>query len=233
MEGITCEVKGDEADAIDLTSIDIVSRDIELGAQSKDDLFPSGFVVSYFDRLGELGHLNALGFRFLDATSMSTEVGGALCRVVAACPKLAQLELSYRYTYHGFIEDLFAVLETHPGLRTLRIDGYLNYRYGVRLSPLKRLLRRNRQIDVVNIPDGILRANPELKEICSTNRFFRGSQNVIGKLPSSRLALLGAAMTHNGPSDLQRTGILLNDHVDLLLEMLQDKIVDTDVTEQQ
>jgi hypothetical protein len=222
LERISFTVTNQETEDLDVSSADIVPKDILLLVQASDDLFPVQFVSSFFDRVGQLGHVEKLAFGLLDPCLIPADVGRALCQAVVTSQNLTRLQLLCKKNFDPYLRDLFAVLETHVGLRTLGISGYHECEIDFQVPYLKRLLKQNRNIEVFGIPNKLLEADPEIMEICSINRFFRGSQSVMGESPLSRLALLGAALIHNGKGNFQRAGILLNDHVDMLLEMIQD-----------
>jgi hypothetical protein len=67
--------------------------------------------------------------------------------------------------------------------------------------------------------------NDEIEEIHAVTRFVHGSHNLTAEAPSNRLALLSDPLIRNGVGDSERAGILLNDHVDLLLELVQDRAI--------
>jgi hypothetical protein len=205
---------------MDLTDAKIVPKDISFAASMND--ISTAFITSFLHRVAQLGHLEKLHFMGLDP--VPTDVARALVCAVGASKNLRRLTVSDGSSneYSCFLKDLFAALENLCSLRTLVID-----KYPEELDPffrwLKRLLRRNRNIDVfTSVPSVHMKDDRQLNEIKAVTRFFRGLPRLTGVPLLTRQSLLGAALTRNAEGDVERAGILLNDHVDLLLKLLQD-----------
>ena len=66
----------------------------------------------------------------------------------------------------------------------------------------------------------------EIRRICALNGLFRGSQTLTREESSSsstRLPLIGAALTYNASCDFPRIAILMSDHTDVLCQLLHGK----------
>jgi hypothetical protein len=125
--------------------------------------------------------------------------------------------------FDAFVKDLFTVLENHQELRTFGVC-----RYPVRLDSdflwMKRLLETNRKLEITDTNETKLRfGDDEVHNIISLNRFFRGSKSLMRKMMPLRLSLVGAALTNKAAYDFERAGLLLNDHLDLLIELLDER----------
>ncbi len=208
-----------EAETIDLTETDIVANSIHINLASGSP-FPTRFMLSFLRRVTQLGHAEMLGFTMCNEHRVPVEVGKALVEAVVASKKLRFFSLDdYPNVSDSFIKDMFVVAESHEALRHLRISVYPN-----NLDPnflwLKRLLQRNRYIDVLDdLTDKPFEADDEVDEIRGLNRFFRGSEDLKKDPGEIRLSLVGTAFIHSAVYDFPRAGMLLIDHVDVLCEI--------------
>ena len=89
------------------------------------------------------------------------------------------------------------------------------------------LLKRNRRIEMTSMDKCILKMDDEMKQICALNRFCRASPSLTQEPPLIRLALVATALTRSATNRSPQIGVLLNDHVDVMCDLLRD-VVSTD-----
>lgn len=222
-----CFTVDTEDEEIDLGEADIVPKDIVVSSIMTNTTFQTRFMLSFFNRLAQLGHLERLAVNasiFYRGPPTNTDVGNALIRAVRGSKKLKRLEFHENpRVWDNCLKDLFRVLESHDTPCTVHLHDYpgaLDPEY----SWLKQLLRRNRKIEVDSIWDSILK----MEDTCALNRVFCGSQRLTQEPPFIRTSLVGTALTHSVAANrLRRIGILLTDQVDVICDLLQD-VVTTD-----
>ncbi|GAX20228.1 hypothetical protein FisN_12Hu075 [Fistulifera solaris] len=144
----------------------------------------------------------------------------ALIRAVRVNQNLKHLEFMAREHQWGrCIQKLFVVAETHKSLRSMKIKSYPDG-YDPQYKWLKRLLTRNRYLKVTDILYGEIEADEETFRIYDLNQFFRDSKKLKEAPPAVRPSLVVTALTDEYMNDLQRTGLLLSDNVDVLCKLM-------------
>ncbi|GAX15221.1 hypothetical protein FisN_12Lu170 [Fistulifera solaris] len=208
----------------DIRLLDVVNCPKAIRIDFVYEEFPTEFLQSFFDKIHESGHLESLELFFFSDGPVPNHVGKALLAAVEANRKLNNLVLAdCGSDCDAFVKDLFTVLENHQELRTFGVC-----RYPVRLDPdflwMKRLLETNRNLEITDTDKTKLRfGDDEVHNIISLNRFFRGSKSLMRKLMPLRLSLVVAALTYKAAHDFERAGLLLNDHLDLFIELLDER----------
>lgn len=206
------------------SSMDILPSEIDVMVTADErNAFPTKFILSFLQQVAKSNRLERFGFCLMqEYPPVPVAVTKALCQALAANTHLDHLEMTgcnEAFHVQGWM-DLLVVLEQHVSLRTLRIPTYpIDLDPG--LTHLKRLLKRNRKIEHMDLSEVFLEVyDEEMETICAVTRFFYGSQSLLGVEPNHRLALVNAALTRNSENDMERTGIVLHDHADLLCELL-------------
>ena len=201
-----------------LGEADIVPTDIEISHWCS-----AIFMHSFLCRIAQLGHVESLKlapWSHCGARGPAPDVVKALIDVIHANKKLKHFDIEcLEGAGENRLADLFGALEEHEELRTLKIHYYPT-ELDPQLAWLKHLLQRNRQIEITGFREYGWQMDLEMKEICALNRFLRRSPRITRESSSVRLLLMGAALTNSAISDVQRIGILLTDHVDLLCDVL-------------
>jgi hypothetical protein len=119
--------------------------------------------------------------------------------------------------FEGNLEDVFAAMEDHEGLRFVRLDEYPE-QVDPDFSMLKRLLKRNRFIDVLGTKDG---DGDDIAQIYAINTFFREGQSFTQELISLLPSFLCEALTLCASAHFPRSAFLLASHTGVLCELVQ------------
>lgn len=213
-----------ETEGVDLRAADIVPKHIAI--RGSESSFSKQFMLSFFHRVAEIGHLESLKLT-CDSYSCGpadVDVGEAFIQAVVSNKNLKILELkAYGSLWENCAKDILAGLEMHKGLHTLRMDAYPRM-LDPGFSWLKRLLHRNRQIEITGL-------DTNTQQIYTLSRLSCGSPRLTKESPMTRLLLVGAALTSTAPGDLQRIGLLLADHTDAVCDLLQDIVFTGDADE--
>ena len=212
-----------ETGRMDVGTATIVPKEIAVHTSSVSD-FPTKFMRSFLDRIAQLGHLEQLKISAWDDTQIPLDVGKALIHAVGANKKLTTFKLyDLRRVWDSCLQDLFAAFERHEGFCALRLQYYPKS-LDPHFSWLKQLLNRNRRVEITDLDNCEWDMDDEMEQISSLNRFFLGSKSMTREPPTTRLSLLGAALTNSATRDLQRIGLLLSDHTDLLCEVVCETV---------
>lgn len=202
---------------------DIAPKEIHLDTFYCNE-FPTTFISSFLHRVARLGHLEGLGLRSL--YPVPGEVVKDLIRAVAGNEKLKYLTLkSYTNQWGPYIEDLFSSIEEHKSLRTFNIDQYPKD-LDPSFSWLKKLLKRNRNIKVVDIRDNEKWANEngEINQIYAFTRFCTNSETLYPESASILPSLVGTTLTQCAASNFSYATLLLTHHTDMLCQLLQNAV---------
>ena len=211
---------GAENNELDLTTAEIVPKEIRVKTMYND--FPPKFMVSFFHRVAELGHLESLKLSTTNSRRVSSAVRKALFHAIGVSKKLETLKLYVGANILGYrMARLFDLLEKHEGLQTFHLYNYPTI-IDRHFSWLKQLLKRNRRIHVNDEKGNDWVYDDELKEIYAMNRFVSGSERLTKEATLDRPVFMGAAFTHSAAGDFQRAGLLLKDHVDIFCEILHE-----------
>ncbi len=184
------------------------------------------FISSFLRRLSELKHTVSLEL-YLDCTwdtVMPNSMAQELIRAIAANQNLEELRLRVAFSdLKEHLEDVFAAMEYHEGLRYVRLDEYPE-QLDPDFSMLKQLLRRNRFIEVfgrcknIGTNDG---DGDDIIRIYAINTFFRDSQSFEQERTSLLSSLLCEALTLCANAHFPRSALLLASHTGILCELVQ------------
>lgn len=219
MKFIHCNISDNNA-AVDLSSVDISVQGLYVYLSCRNHAFLLAIMRSLFHGLAHhaarLEHFQI----FLSFESrLPVEVAQKFFDALKASQKLRSLDLSWfsEGFYGCFIMNLLANLEEHASLETLKVRAY-----PTDLDPdfswLKKLLKRNRKINVVDIHDKVCTDGDKIDALYAFNRFFRESDILKREEPSVRSALFVETLSQYAANDLQRSVLLLAHHVDLLCD---------------
>ncbi|GAX18852.1 hypothetical protein FisN_26Hu154 [Fistulifera solaris] len=204
-------------------------------AQHDTKLFAAEPVIAFLRRLADLRHLRELhiSFKTWETVDLSKRIVEELIRVVLANESLEVLDLCVdegRLDWDWHISTLLTGLRDHKGLRIVKLDVKdKELAFGPNFDRLRQLLSHNRNVVVMNFDDQIFTNGLMINAHYSLNRFYRGSVGLVAEPPSERLSLVATALLKNSRNDLQRSALLLSDHLDLLCESVQYSLVDADV----
>ncbi len=209
----------------DFQSLNIVTRKLHLVIRLDPD-FPTEAIVSLWRRIAELGHFVELRVRFCwqgHDMHVPFSVIEEIIRAATANFSLTLLDLSdhgYPIYWERHVQRLLEGLKDHKRLRSLKISSY-NYGFGPEYCYLRQFLSHNRNITVFNGKNDIHSNGSLIDDIYSLNRFFRGSADLVVRSSSERTFLVVTALVESASRDLQRSALLLSNHVDALCELVQ------------
>lgn len=184
----------------------------------------AGFTLSFFLGVAASEHLKSLRCNYgelLISAPILDSVGNAFIEAIDANQNLELLELVDTDPWTEHMKNIFRVLQNHRSITTFKID-----KYPIELDPdyswLKRLIRYNRNIKVVNRFDRVETDGMDVDRIYAFNRFFHGSPILQQDPQATRPLLVGEALIHSAVNEFQRGALLLADHTDALCDMLMD-----------
>ena len=231
----------------EIDSLDIVAKNLEVTIYLNDveDCFEP--LVSFLNRIAELGHFERLsffvaywgdGYNEEHDVDDDGRVAEALIRAIIANPKLEFLDISraadcVRWFYH--FKEIFEVLEDRKTLRTFILPDlvaplfYMKDKKFERLclrhpvnDYLEKLISRNRNITVYDRFHKKCSIAPRIHKIYSLNAFFNGSAEVVKEASSERLLLVAAALIERAAKNFQYSALLLSGHTDMLCDLIKD-----------
>lgn len=171
---------------------------------------------------------------------MHEEVGKELVRALAANQELKVLDLGREVFYNevfwghfnpldnhdhwdAVMQDLLHVMDDHATLDVFQIPSYPT-KHDPDYSWLRQLLRRNRNIQVLDRFNELVTDGTYIDQQYALNRFVCCHENLKEQAPSLRSVLIGAALIESAAADVPRTASLLLHHTDVLWELLRDNI---------
>lgn len=176
-------------------------------------------MCSFLERVAELGDFVKFDFDLCHETLsvIPLHVAVALINAVAANQGLEELALHRANDQVlPYLEHIFGVAECHASLASLKLGTC------PRRQMLKKLLNRNRNIQVIDSAESRLATNDaEIRHLYAFNDFVQDSQkfqmNSLSLLPS----LLGEALTRCTSSDFRWSALLMADRLDALCQLVQ------------
>jgi hypothetical protein len=230
VEHLECEFCTSLLSKSNVEALNIVAKklSVEIKIDDKDEPFPTQPVISFLRRIAELAHFKEIKIKIFVNADMTIPdcIAQELIRATLANEDMEILDLcnddgELEWDLH--METLFRGLKDHKKLHTLKVlvhdtDGA----FGPNFSYLRQLLSQNRFISVTKGDGSIYTDGGSIDELCSLNRFFRGSVALATKQSMERSLLVASALMKAASGNFQRIGLLLSDHVDLLLELVQD-----------
>lgn len=121
-------------------------------------------------------------------------------------------------------------MDDHEGLRTFSVKEY-PLRYDSNYSWLEQLLKRNRNIAVVNHSNKTITNGTSLTKLYELNRFYNTSAALVKECQPVRSWVVGTALLEGISQNLQYTALLLSHHTDVLCELLQHSNVAEEVSQ--
>lgn len=208
----------DENAATDLSSIDIAPKEVSVLLSCSCSAFPTTAVLSLFRNLAASRHLERLVFYLYCGHLVPREVARELINMLKNSSKLRRLELlCFQGKWDGYMQEILACLEDSLCLEYLTLE--VN-QYPTNLDPdfswVKKLLKQNRTIKVVDRNDDAWSDGGEIDAIYAFNRFFCGSESLQHEAPSTRPSLFVEALSQYASNNLQHSASLLSHHVDEL-----------------
>ncbi|GAX17698.1 hypothetical protein FisN_10Lu417 [Fistulifera solaris] len=206
--------------------LDIAAKDLAVCIHS---LGPNGDstdrLISFLDRVAELGHFEQLKFAFGDTRFLKlTPITEALIRVMKANKNLTHIDLGgvqYLFEEAPHLENIFQALEENTGLlRTICVQYPPEYVRPDDYSALEWLLLRNQNIEVVNSQGKRITNGSSIEKLYALHDFYRGSSSLVKDSDSLRSSLVVTTLTESSLANFQYTALLLADHADKLCELL-------------
>jgi hypothetical protein len=225
VDSLSCFV-GTESLKADLSELNILASKLSIAIhKGVNDVISAEATLSFLQRLANFGHFKELDLEF---DFVPGEVRRPCCmvkeliRVVLANENLESLGLfSDDIYWETHFEELFQGIQKHNALRTLQLNPYeKNNAFGPGFSYLRQLLCHNRYLTVTDSQGKIFTDGAVIDAIYSLNCFYRGSVSLLAEPLLERSSLVACALMERGFKNLQRTGLLLADHTDVLCEFL-------------
>jgi hypothetical protein len=116
-----------EVELINLENAEIVPKAIRIEIGSEDDRYPKRFMLSFLNRVAQLGHLEELESSVMDKGNecITTRCGKALARAVRNNKNLKKFSfMVHEHQWGSRWKDLFHAVERHEGLQKFEILGY-------------------------------------------------------------------------------------------------------------
>ena len=190
-------------------------------------------MVSLFRRLADLGHLEELKYEFVPANAGSDAVVDdrvapdcviqELIRTAHANSDLKVLHLDAGSAFWSMhLTTILEGLKDHKGLCALRIDHTSAIESAdPGFSHIRELILYNRFIDVTNGEGDFYTDGTSIDDIYALNRFYRGAVGLADDPPSERPLFVATALVEGASNDFRRSALLLSNHTDALVELVQ------------
>jgi hypothetical protein len=236
------EVKRIQENAFD--TLDIAAKEISLTfyLDYVKNGYWYGYVVSFFDRLAQLGHVEklTLSLDYLDSMSSFADteedissIADALIRVIQGNPFLTHLdvqEIIWCVDDVPHLPRIFEAMEDHPRLRTVIIDGCKNeadddgvgYSSHLDYDALRQLLSRNHNIQVLDCGGDRISDGARIDKLYELNHYYHESLKLVTENTALRSQFVTAAWVESACGKLPHTAVLLAHHLDVLCELVAD-----------
>jgi hypothetical protein len=209
----------------DFESLNIVTNNLELWFHSRDKDDLSDRLISFFNRVAQLGHFVRLGIS-IDSYKMVNDMESCVQALIGAInsnPQMTDLkvygfDLLFQHSPHW--EALYHAIGEHKQLRTITL-GDREYKEICQdfYSALERLLSRNRNVTVISITGKKITNDTSIDQLYALNHFYNGSLSLTEESVEMRPMLFAAAL-EKASASFQRTGLLLSQHTDVLWELV-------------
>jgi hypothetical protein len=208
-------------------SVNFGTRKLELLLFHSGGPFPTSSFLSLLRRMAQFDHFAELTIDIMDRgrNLVPDSVVQELIRIVTANCGLQVFNLpnilSHPY-WNAHTTTFFDGLRDHKGLRTFGVTVTDKVEaFGPDFIRLRHFLSYNRNITVTDgfrdvYTDGLL-----VDEIYALNRFYRESKTLVFVPQSERPLLVATALTRSASDHFQRSALLLADHADALLDLIQ------------
>lgn len=217
----------------DFGLLNITAKDLTLKLYLDHTNDWDGLLISFWNRMAELGHFEKINFSFAyfwedtheDPFEFSevAPVVQALMRAIKNNLKLTHLNLSdthFRFNWNPHIQEIFLCMEEHGELRTFTIKRYPDE--DPTYSWLKRLLSCNRNITVLDRSGQRCSNGSIIDRLYKLNHFHNGLITLVKESAPLRPLLVGTALVESASEDAQLTALLFSSQMDVLCEFVQD-----------
>jgi hypothetical protein len=211
-----------------LSSLGIVPPKLSLSIHFANEKFPTNFAHAFWRHLAALGHFVELKLSLngIVGSDLPSFVVAEIVRAVMANSRLEVLDLSKHHNdcvWNQHVEKFFEGIKAHKALRTLRIA--VNYgdddeAFGPTSSYLRQLLSCNRNLTVTDGNEHVYTDGDFIDELYSLNRFYRGAADLVAYSQSDRILLVTIALLVHSSNNVQRSALLLSNHIDVLSELV-------------
>ncbi len=237
-------IQPEDFDTLDVAAINLEVR-IDIGT---DDDHCAMLLISFFNRIAELGHLEGLKLSFdgygevlhMGDASFITE---ALIGAIKGNANLKELDLSvtdYLFDEVRHRKRIFEALKYHKCLRKLvwsfkhfdadeddndddsEVSCPFNY------SLLEQLLTHNRNITVIDQYSEKISNGDTIDRLYALNDFYNGSSRLGQECTASRSSLVATTLQEIASNNFQYTALLLADHSDTLFGFIHSLNLDDD-----
>lgn len=191
------------------------------------------FIVSLLSRMSHFDHFTRLelNFQFDDfgyvRFDSAQRILKELVRTIEANQELETVKLDLRCVLREYcLKDILEFCGDHKELRNVDIEidlddfGFFDYPW------FKRVLSRNRRIEVRGSWMKYVTDEQEVDELYSLNRFYNGSESLTKESLSERTALIGIALTKKASGDFQCSALLMASYTDSLCEFVHSANMD-------
>ncbi|GAX17681.1 hypothetical protein FisN_10Lu403 [Fistulifera solaris] len=252
VNALSCEVHADCLTPRDFENLPIAAKDLDIAFNLDLVHDWADLLISFLNRLAELGHLERLRFtacwedyfpvesdtedsdeedsfyeRKLPDASEVKPVAEALIRVIKGNPYLTHLRLGKD---HGNIDwtphfkGVFKALEVHKRMRTLVVEGEPPT---TNIYPwMRKLLSRNRSIVVLDESGDKLSNGRRINRLYALNRLYNGSASLLEAPTEVRSLFVPMALTKRTARKFQHAALLLFDHTVTLCEYMESVDLD-------
>jgi hypothetical protein len=200
-----------------------------------------GHVVSLFNRVAQLGHLESLSLflqysdwmsrHYSDSDDEISSIADALIRLIQGNPNLRHLnvgDILWCVDDEPHLPRIFKALEDHPCLRTVIIEGCkkeskddgVKYSSHLDYDALWLLLSRNRNIAVLDFSGKRISDGARIDKVYELTRYYKLSLKLVTKCTSLRPKLVTSALFKSASGKFPHTAVLLAHHLDVLCELV-------------
>jgi hypothetical protein len=227
--------------AEDIITLDIVAQDLNVTIMGHHWWEGIDVIIALFARLENLRHSEHLGLKFniresedlivntlnirafVDHESdLKKSILRALVKtIITTNQNLESLNLDiYAFLQKDHLEDFLDLFYNHKGLRTIKVEIFLNSINKSDRPWLIHLLSRNRRIELRGEWMAFLMHQGEIDEIHSFNRFYTGLESLKSSSQAYRTTLVGMALTEIASGDYHRSALLMANNTDSLCEII-------------
>ncbi len=233
----------------DLNSLNIIAKDLNLAINLDNVRDWDELLISFLNRVADLGHFERLCFRFYFReggayqvdVKVVARVAQALVRVMNANKNLQVLDLSRFLSaldWYPHMNYFLNAMKDNESLRRFKIKEYpLHEVWGEDAvdpdiphdpdySWLKQLLSRNRKIRVVDLFNNICSDGWSVDALYALNRFYCGSAALLNESAWLRPLLVSTALTERASTNFQFTALLLENHTDVFCDLIRGVLED-------
>ncbi|GAX16399.1 hypothetical protein FisN_10Hu367 [Fistulifera solaris] len=195
------------------------------------------YVISFFDRLAQLGHVESLSLSlnyldpttvsFLDSNEEMSSIARAVVGFIQGNPRLKHFSFSdilWCVDDEPHLPQIFEAMEDHPSLRTVMIQGCkdesdddgVKYLSHLDYNALRQLLSRNRNIEILDFNRKRISDGARIDELYKLNLYYNHSLKLLTEKPTSRSQLVSTALIESASGEFPQTAVLIAHHLDLM-----------------